>query len=463
MKTIRKVFCTGLLIFSMFYGSIAQSLQWAKSMGGIADSYSRSLALDAASNSFSAGYFTGSCDFDPGVNTYNLTSNGVYDICISSYNSFGDFRWAHKIGSSQSDQAYAITTDANGNVYVCGYFSSTVDFNPDSASTWWLNSSGNFDAYIIKMDNNGNLIWAKKIGGPSDDVANDVYVDQNGSVFVTGYYTATCDFDPDSASTFNITAQGSFDVFVCKLDINGNFVWAKSMGGSGNDEALSIDGDNVGNIYVGGYFYATADFDPGSNTFNLISNGLSDIFSVKLNQNGNFDWAKSAGGSALDQVNAIKVDALGDVYCAGNFDNTVDFDPGNPTFNLISNGGFDCFVWKLNTAGNFLWAKQYGGPSSDHANEMVLDNMGNVYVAGQFGLTVDFNPGGGTYNLSVAGVVDSYVTKLSTTGNFVWAYAQGGTATDRSYGLAIDAAGYVHNSGDFMDLQILIRDQECLP
>ncbi|HNQ13061.1 MAG TPA: SBBP repeat-containing protein [Bacteroidia bacterium] len=449
MKTIRKVFCTGLLIFSMFYGSIAQSLQWAKSMGGIADSYSRSLALDAASNSFSAGYFTGSCDFDPGVNTYNLTSNGVYDICISSYNSFGDFRWAHKIGSSQSDQAYAITTDANGNVYVCGYFSSTVDFNPDSASTWWLNSSGNFDAYIIKMDNNGNLIWAKKIGGPSDDVANDVYVDQNGSVFVTGYYTATCDFDPDSASTFNITAQGSFDVFVCKLDINGNFVWAKSMGGSGNDEALSIDGDNVGNIYVGGYFYATADFDPGSNTFNLISNGLSDIFSVKLNQNGNFDWAKSAGGSALDQVNAIKVDALGDVYCAGNFDNTIDFDPGNPTFNLISNGGFDCFVWKLNTAGNFLWAKQYGGPSSDHANEMVLDNMGNVYVAGQFGLTVDFNPGGGTYNLSVAGVVDSYVTKLSTTGNFVWAYAQGGTATDRSYGLAIDAAGYVHNSGDF--------------
>src|SRR5690606_9459529 len=134
------------------------------------------------------------------------------------------------------------------------------------------------------------------------------------------------------------------DIFISKLDTNGNFLWAKSMGGVSGDYGSSITTDSSGHIYTTGAFTGTADFDPGVDEFELTSTGGTDIFISKLDTNGNFLWAKSMGGASADNGNSITVDSAGYIYTTGDFQGTADFDPGSGTSNLVSAGGTDIFI-----------------------------------------------------------------------------------------------------------------------
>ena len=226
----------------------------------------------------------------------------------------------------------------------------------------------------------------------------------------------TVDFDPGAGTTTLTSAAGSADVFVSKLDSSGNFVWAKSFGGTSEDLGYSIAVDSSGNIYTTGYFYSTADFDPGAGTSNRTSAGLVDVFVSKLDSSGNFVWAKSFGGTRDDVSNSIAVDSSGNVYTTGFFVEIVDFDPGAGTSNHTSAGGGDVFVSKLDSSGNFVWAKSFGGTSGDSSSSIAVDSSGNIYTAGSFGGTVDFDPGAGTTTLSSAGDADVFVLKLTSAG-----------------------------------------------
>ena len=183
------------------------------------------------------------------------------------------------------------------------------------------------------------------MGGTSLDEGWGIAVDGSGNVHTTGNFQDTADFDP-GPGTSNLTSNGSSDVFVSKLDSNGNFVWAKNMGG-GADHGLGIEVDGSGNIHTTGIFNGTADFDPGPGSFNLTSNGGRDVFVSKLDSDGNFVWAKSIGGAFADQVSGIALDGSGNVHTTGFFGSTADLDPGLGTFNLTSNGSFDIFISKL--------------------------------------------------------------------------------------------------------------------
>src|SRR5674476_1418906 len=125
---------------------------------------------------------------------------------------------------------------------------------------------------------NVSLVWAKNMGGASDDYVNSIAVDASGNVYTTGYFLGTVDFDP-GAGTYNLTSAGGYDIFIIKLDASGNFVWAKNMGassGASSDQGFSIAVDASGNVYTTGLFTGTADFDPGAGTYNLTSAGSGD-------------------------------------------------------------------------------------------------------------------------------------------------------------------------------------------
>ncbi|MDQ1256134.1 MAG: hypothetical protein QG656_730, partial [Candidatus Hydrogenedentes bacterium] len=201
---------------------------------------------------------------------------------------------------------------------------------------------------------------------------------------------------------------------------DGDFVWAKAMGGTGNEWSEDITLDNAGNVYATGYFRSTADFDPGPGIFNLTSAGGIDVFVSKLNSTGVFVWAKAMGGTGNDFGEGIAVDSAGNVYTRGRFLGTVDFDPGAGIFNLTQAGSSDLFVSKLDSGGNFVWAKRMGGSSIGDGDGIAVDSAGNVYTTGWFLGTVDFDPGPGTFNLTSAGN-DIFVSKLDSAGNFVWA------------------------------------------
>ena len=169
----------------------------------------------------------------------------------------------------------------------------------------------------------------------------------------------------------------------------------KTFGSTGFDDSFGIVTDATGNIFTSGEFSGVADFDPGPQTSTLSSSGGYDIFVSKLDINGDFIWAKNIGGIYDDVGSSITLDVSGNIYLAGSFEVTVDFDPSPAIYNLASNGNADIFISKLDSFGNFVWAKSAGGISYDAGASVTTDTFGTIYCTGSFAATVDFDPGAG--------------------------------------------------------------------
>lgn len=300
--------------------------------------------------------------------------------------------------------------------------------------------------------------WAKRTGGIYSNIsARAITVDATGSVYATGCFGETVDFDPDSSSIYNLKASGSNDIFISKLNTNGNFVWARNMGGGSLGCASSIALDASGNVFTTGWFSDTVDFDPGPGISKLVA-GSVDIFISKLDAAGNFIWAKKIGGDTLGAYgNSIAIDAFGNVYTTGYFYDTADFDPGpSGIYNLLSAGDRSIFILKLNSAGNFVWAKKIGGKSSFvRGNSISIDVKGNVFTIGELLGKADFDPGLGVYNLMDSLNYALFILKLDAAGNFVWAKKIGSDyngvfgksiALDNS---GVYTTGYFRGTADF--------------
>ncbi|MCS3798547.1 MBG domain-containing protein [Niastella sp. OAS944] len=326
------------------------NLVWAKILKSSSGIQALSMAVDASGNVFTTGIMNGTVDFDPGPGVYNLTGAGGGDIFVCKLDAAGNFEWAKCMGNTGGDMSFSITVDASGNVYTTGYFQYTVDFDP-GPGTQNLSSVDDRDIFISKFDAAGNYVWAKRMGGGAYDAGYSVAVDASGNVYTTGFFQGTADFDP-GIGTYNLVSSGNTDIFISKLDAAGNFVWAKRMGGAGHEDGNSLTVDASGNVYITGTFEGTADFDPDAGTLNLVSGGDYDIFISKLNTSGNLVWARNVSGSGNDHGQSISVDATGNVYITGDFQETGDFDPGTGTGDLVSAGDNDIFIAKFSPTAN---------------------------------------------------------------------------------------------------------------
>lgn len=196
------------------------SLDWAKALGGTGNDEGRSVATDLAGNVFTTGRFNGTADFDPGAGTFNLTSAGNDDIFISKLDATGNFVWAVGFGSTSYDQGRSIAIDPFGNILVTGEFRNTIDFDPGAGIFNLTAPSGLYDIYVLKLDGNGNFVWAVSFGDPASnsDIGYAIDTDVTGNVYVTGIYSGTADFDP-GVGTFPLTALGPAgfpEVFILK-------------------------------------------------------------------------------------------------------------------------------------------------------------------------------------------------------------------------------------------------------
>ena len=386
----------------------AGNFVWAKAFGGTGWDNSTSVALDASGNVYTTGRFENTVDFDPGAGTFNLTSAGTIDIFISKLDASGNFVWAKAMGGTDADIVHAMVLDDLGNIYTTGRFLNTADFDP-GAGIFNLTAANN-STFISKLDASGNFVWAKILEGTTHLESWNIALDASGNVYTTGLFWGTSDFDP-GAGIFNLTSAGVEDIFISKLDAAGNFVWAKSMGGSGFDSGFSIAIDATGNVYTTGVFGYTVDFDPGAGNFNLSSSGNFDIFISKLDASGNFVWAKTMGGADAEMVYAMVLDASGNVYTTGTFQNTADFNPGTGISNLNAGDG-SIFISKLDASGNFIWVNSIGG-SAGFSSSITLDASGNILTTGGFNGTADFDPGMGIFNLTSLGSIDIFIHKMT--------------------------------------------------
>jgi len=422
-------------------------LIWARGMGGIAGNVARGIAVDEFGNVFTTGVFQLTADFDPGPGTLNLTASGGLEVFVSKLDMNGNALWARAMGGPGSDRGIAIAVDDSGNVFTTGHFEGTADFDP-GIGEFNLTSEGDFDVFVSKLDENGDFVWARSIGGIGEDFGEAIATDELGNVYIAGFFNDTVDFDP-GPGVFNLTSEGGADLFILKLDANGEFMWARAIGGPFTDLAKGIAVDGFGNVHVTGYFEDTVDFDPGPGISELTAVAARDIFVLKLDTNGDFVWARAMGGLANNEAWAIAVDGAGNVYTTGSFGGTVEFDPGAGTFELTAVGTGDIFVSKLDTNGDLVWARAMGGSDFDRGNSIALDGEGNIYTTGRFQGLADFDPGVDTFELSASGFSDVFVSKLDENGIFVWARAMGGSGENIGYSIAVDEAGRSYVAGSF--------------
>ncbi len=374
------------------------SLMWARQSGGVKLDEGKAICTDVNGYVYITGIFTGTASFD----TINLTSNGSTDIFVSKYDTDGNFIWVKQIGGSGEDISASIDSDVNGNVFITGHFKNIVDFDPDPSKVFNLISAGQEDAFILKLDSSGQFCWATQIGGTSFDRGRSIKVHDNGNVYTTGSFLYTINVYPGLCS---LTSIASYDSYILQLDNNsGNCIWAKQIGGTGNQISRSIAVDSIGNVYTIGEFQYSTDFGG----CNENTGGNFYIFILKHDVYGNCEWLNVAGTPTLiDFGKSIVVDLKGNVYIFGDFRSTAYFG----SFTLTSNGDSDVFLSKLDSDGNFLWAMQMGGSNIDSGSEIKVDANGSIYATGFFRDTADFDPNG-IYNMTSAGEQDMFVTKI---------------------------------------------------
>lgn len=443
---MRKIYL--FILLSVSYILKSQDFHWTKGFHGTNQMFSRDITTDNMGNVYTVGEFFGTVDFNGGVGTTTL-STANSDVFITKYDNNGNFIWAKNFRGGSVEEV-SIAVDNLNNLYITGGFSGTVDFDPGTSINNQI-SNGGFDIYVVKLNSSGNFIWSKKIGGTNNEKGLDIKV--SSSIFITGKYAGTVDFDPGS-SAINMTSLGNNDVFVLKLDLNGNYIWIKSMGGTSEDYGNSIILDAFDNVYTTGLFNNTADFNPGASVYNLVSNNIYSTFISKLDANGNFVWAKSVTGTGSQNIGtSLAIDTTGNLFIAGYFNGTFDFDSGAGTYNITSapSGGNNAFILKLNINGDFVWAKNLTGYSSTGFNSISINKKGYLFLTSSFNGSVDFDPSASVYSLTSSGTWDSYVTKLNNNGNFIWAKKFNGASNDvnMAKSIALDDNGDIFTTGDF--------------
>lgn len=452
---MKKIY-TFIVVCLINSGLFSQVPGWQWAVGGGAagtDEAGNSIATDAAGNVYSTGSF--------GCGTLTIGSASVPrfgsgNAYVVKQDAAGNVQWLKKFGGASSfwggGTGKGICTDASGNVYVTGFYLSTMVAGSTTLTATDSTGSNVGDIFIVKMDASGNVIWAKTAGGAYGDGANDIAVDASGNVFITGYFKSRyLRFGSLTVFSANNSSANLFtwtDFFVAKYDASGNPVWAKSAGTASLDDAKGICVDGGNNVLVAGQYYMGS-MAIGSTT--VVGTAANNLFIAKYDNSGNVLWSKTATGSGSGAVNhyaaGITTDASDNIYFTGNFIAST-LTIGSVT--VAKKGGLsatDFLIAKLDPLGNTAWV-QNGGGGTALGTGVVRDNNDNIYVTGYFtgtecvfGLDSVKNKNTGGNN------EDIFVAKYSSAGTLDWATGAGGNFRDISNGIAVDQGGNAHLTG----------------
>jgi hypothetical protein len=396
------------------------------------------LKLDGAGNTYVTGYYMGTADFDQGRvhlgDADILTSKGGTDAFVAKYAPDNSLLWVRSLGGDVPPPEFAtiiteagrsLAVDQYGNVFVTGEFWGRGTFGNTE-----LVSVGSGDGFLTKLTPDGTIAWAKSWGVVGNEAARGVDVDAQGNAYVIN-------------NTFDVNSHS-----IQKFSATGQSLWKKSIAQPG-DVAVTPSGS----IYISGSFTGKVDFDPGPKAKNVTAGTNSAAFVLNLDTSGNFRWVTPFIGSGTAYATAVEVDATGNVYAAGSYSGSVDFDPSGRVSTLGFGSGE--FITKLSSSGSLVWARGLTSGPIGNIYGLAIDTTGNVYATGGFWSSIDLDPGAGSVIRTTSGGEsdgDIFVVKFSSSGNYVWGETFGGTGLDIGYGLAVDGAGGVVLGGTFGDV-----------
>ncbi len=418
------VFLSSLLLCNSSRSN-AQIFSWAKNCDDSGKVISSKLAVDNKGNTYVVGSFTGTVT----IGSTTLVSAGGSDYCLVKYDTAGAIAWVRSGGGTGADAGNDVFVDATGNIYVTGYFHTSIDFG----STALSNTDTDFAAenlFVAKYDATGMPVWATQSVGYCQVGNANIFADAAGNVYTAGQFS-------DSLTLESTRLWGASQTFVAKLDANGNLLWAKQSKGTGSSGARGVTADANGNMIVTGFLENKDTFG----TTVLTSAGVFDAYLIKYNTNGTVTWGKRIGGVGPTNLNegyGICSDATGNIYITGNVQGSVDLG----TVTLSGNGSPCFFIAKFDSSGNSVWAKSPTG-SADMASRgygLAIDKNNNLYATGEFLGTVAFDATPSiTCSGGVHGSYDVFVVKFNSSGSAVWSVAAGGAGDDAGNSVSANA------------------------
>jgi len=327
-----------------------------------------------------------------------------------------EYLWAVQGGGpdSSNDEADGIAIDSKSNVIVSGIFEKTADFSGRK-----LTSTGKGDIFVVKYNSNGKIIWIKQFGSIGVDNTFDLAVDNQDNILLSGGFENTVKFD-----SFSLTSKGKTDMFVAKLDPNGNVIWAKNFGSTQGDGGNEIFVDNNNDIIATAI--SVGDFSVEDTKF--VNGGKRDSYIIKLNSNGNLIWAKAISGTGQGRIRAIAADGQNNVLAGFQFRDQLKVE--NEIFDSL--GDWDGLAVKFDSNGNLQWTKHYGGPGLDNVRGIGGDKDGNVYATGVFN-------------------TNTYLSKFDSEGNLIWENKISSSSEDTGAEIVVSSDGESYLSGAIFD------------
>jgi|GEM_PF-2071552 len=456
-----------LLCILVSFVTNAQNPQWLIQAGGTSEDAGMITKVAPNGNIVVGGYFRNTIDLDPSSGTYNITSfSNTQDMFLACYTPAGALIWGFPLGREDYDAISTIAIDNSNNIYIGGFFrGNNVDFDPSSGTTTLTcngftgggSSTYGGDGFVAKYSSAGAFQWVLQLGTPYwVESVESLAIDNGGNVLVGGIFKDVLDFDPSSGTT-NLDANTNGTAFLAKYTANKQLLWAFNFGKSGiaatDNIVQGITVDNNNDIYIAGFVQSAnnIDFDPSSNTVNLVPNGPYDGFVAKYTSAGAYVFAFLIGGAGVDVFNDIASDNSGNIYVTGYANATsLDLDPSSSTATATAQGGGEnIMLASYSSTGQYRWGKLIGNSGADHGRRLTVSGN-SVLVTGWFSNTVDFNQGGSSSaNQSSNGNTDIFVSRYSLTGNYECSFGAGSGGADMGYGITTDASGFMYISGAF--------------
>ena len=382
---------------------------WGGAFGNTGADLGLGVTTDASNNVIVTGKVSGTVDIDPTPGVFTVsTANTTFDVVVVKLSSAGAFLWGTILGGNNNDQGNAVAVDGSGNILVAGVIGAAADLDPGTGVSTF-GGNGAQDAFVVKLDANGDFVWGAAFGGTGNDIAHGVAARANGDVHVTGEFRSTADFDP-GVGLLPLTSLGDGDIFALKLSASGALAWARRAGGTSLERAKSVAVDLNGATSYTGVINSVSDMDPGAGVFNLAGSFMEQAFVWRLDINGDFSWAWMLNGF-LCSGNSIRSGAQNELYVTGFFGGSMDIDPGTGTTTIASAGASDIFLISYGPTGNLLWGSSIGSAQNDMANGVGLTPLGKILLTGEFRQTIDMDPGAATTLISPAGGQDSFTAK----------------------------------------------------
>ncbi|MES2566887.1 MAG: T9SS type A sorting domain-containing protein [Bacteroidota bacterium] len=424
-----------LYLFFVFIAVKGQQWDWAKSSSNISYLGAHPITTDKAGNTYEAILLHGNLTID------SLMLNGSPSgIGIIKYDTYGKILWGKSFVGNGYPFPQTITHDNYGNVYVGGSFSG--DSLKIDSVVLTKNVPNGCDGFLVKLDSLGGVVWAKGIGGGRNETMESVVTDQSGNIYMSGVFSNTISLD----SVFS--SEGGNDIYVLKINAQGNTLWVKILGASQNESSKSLALDAFGNLYLSGSFNDSL-FIVGTDAMLNHKAYGSDIFIAKFDPLGNISWSKSIGGTGNDYTTDLKVDLSGNIYMTGYF-HSPSITLGNTTLNNpYAPQSRRIFVVKYNSIGNILWTQTAEGATS--ANALAIDSKNNLYVVGNCGAGAIFGADTLKKTMNPPSRSRLFIAKYDSNGNSLWAKGAGSRWDATAGAVSCDAIGNVYITGSFND------------